>query len=348
MPWLGPRLWRPDGIREGAVRVDDAGRVELVADEAPGRLAAEGLVVPAPVNAHTHLADHAARGLAEGLSLEAAVAPPDGAKHRFLAESDDPELEASLRRGLEEVHAGGARRAIDFREQGPRGARLARQAVESLTSEVELTVLGRPSTPEAWEDEAPELVDLVDGIGISGLADQPMATSRAQAAWCHEHGKHLALHHSEGEREDLDAALSLDPDLLVHGTFFTQTDAERVADAGIPLVVCARANALFGNQPPVEQLVDAGVRLGLGTDNAMFHVAHVLAEAAHLVTRHDAIDPRDVLEMLCGFHLPGEAPPSLTPGTPILVLDDEDGLDRALAEMRSTTPWRDSVARPQP
>lgn len=336
---LGGRILGTDGApREGAVRVDHAGRVGTLEEEPEGPVDRAGLVVPAPTNAHTHLADRAARGAAEGLSLEEAVAPPDGLKHRWLREADREELEASLRDGLEEVRASGATRAIDFREQGPEGARLAQAAAEGL--DVDMTVLGRPSRPQVWEDEAAELAPLVDGIGISGLGDQPPSVSRAQARFCHEHDLILALHHSEGEREDLDAALALEPDLLVHGTHFTREDAARAAEADVPVVLCPRSNALFGDTPPLPALLDEGVRLGLGTDNAMFHRADVWAEAAHLIERFPEVDPLAVLEAACRFHLPGEPVPRVEPGARVLLLDDGDGLARAIAERRIERPWR--------
>lgn len=341
----GPRVLGRDGIREAAVLFGADGRVQAVEDTPGHDPDVEGLVVPAPVNAHTHLADHAARGQAEGLPLEEAVAPPDGLKHRFLRSTDRPALRESFQAGLSEVAASGAHRAIDFREQGPEGARIARAAAER--SPVDVTVLGRPTRPGTWETEAPDLVELVDGIGISGLADQPYEVSQAQADWCAENGKRLGLHLSEGDHEDVDAALALEPDLLVHGTHLDRSDVDRVAEAGVPLVLCPRSNASFGHRPPVESLVEAGVRLGLGTDNAMFHEADVWAEAAWLVDRTE-IPAVAVLRIACGFHLPGEPAPTVEPGRPVAILDDTDGLERAITERRITVPWRDTLAGTRP
>lgn len=341
---LGGRIWDADGPREGVVHVDAAGQVQAIEDDVDPAVDVEGLVLPAPINAHTHLADRAIRGQAEGLPLDDAVAPPDGLKHRYLREADPTALEASFESGLEEVHLSGARHVIDFREQGPAGARLARSAAERVP--VSVTVLGRPTEPGAWQAQAPELVDLVDGIGISGLADQPASVSEQQAAWCHTHGKTLALHHSEGEREDLDAALALDPDLLVHGTFFTEQDARRVAEAKVPLVLCPRSNALFGNRPPVARLLDAGVDLALGTDNAMFHTADVWQEARLLVETWPALDPWAVLGMVVGTSLPERDQTRVQPGEHVVVLDERQGLRRAITEGRVTVPWRENVARP--
>lgn len=340
MRLLGDRILDEDGPREGSVRVDEHGRVQAI--EPPADYPEiGGLVVPAPVDAHTHLADHAARGKAEGLPLEEAVAPPDGLKHRWLREADRSALVDSFADGLHEVARSGAHRAIDFREQGPDGARIAHEAASN--SPVDLKVLGRPSSPSAWPEEADELAMLVDGIGISGLNDQPLELSQAQADWCQEHDLVLGLHLSEAEHEDLDAALALDPDLLVHGTHFTDEDAGRVADAGVPLVLCPRSNALFGQRPPVERLVEAGVELALGTDNAMFHPADVWTEAAWLVD-HTDVEPDRAVAMACTDPLETDREPAVEEGRRVVLLEDRDGLDRALTERSITIPWRESVA----
>ena len=46
------------------------------------------ILLPAFVNAHTHLGDSVAKEAAVGLSLDEAVAPPDSLKHRRLAAAD--------------------------------------------------------------------------------------------------------------------------------------------------------------------------------------------------------------------------------------------------------------------
>ncbi len=338
---VGTRIWDANGLREGHAVLDEEGTVRRV-EEAPS-LSPDlpGLVVPAPVNAHTHLADRALRGQAEDLTLEETVAPPDGLKHRFLRGAEPGRILESFQDGLLEVERSRARAVFDFREGGPPGARLARQAAQA--SPVDVTLLGRPTTPEAWDDQAPLLRDLVDGLGISGINDQPLATTRAQADWCHQHDLLVAIHVSEGQREDLETVLSLQPDLLVHGTFFTREDARLVADEDIPLTLCPRANHAFGNQPPVDLLEAEGVRWTLGTDNALFHQADVWEEARHVATRHK-VDPMSLLEGLCRDPITGSLP-RLEEGMPAVVLDDADGLDRALATRRVTAPRRQNLAR---
>lgn len=337
---LGGRLLRDDGVIEGTVEVDPAGRVTEVREgEDAGQVDQPGLVVPAATNAHTHVADRIARNEITATSLEEVVAPPDGLKHRLLDAATDQQLVTGMRLALAEADRAGAPRVLDFREGGPRGAALARRA--QAGTGVDLALFGRPTRPEAWEAEADELLALVDGIGISGLQDQPYEISRAQAEACRKTGKPLALHLSEGRREDTQAALDLAPDLIVHATHATDEDIQALAEAGPSVALCPRSNALFGNRPPVTALLEAGVTLGLGTDNAMFHLADPWAEAAFVLDRWPGIEPTQVLEMLTRFHLPGQPRPEVRPGHRVVVLDDSKGLRLAIAHHRVSTPWRD-------
>lgn len=335
----GERVLTADGVVEGFVRLDEAGRVaELSRGEPDAEPELSGVVAPAPTNAHTHLADRLARERfeVEGTSVHEAVAPPDGLKHRILRRAPRGQLVNSLNQALREAHRAGARRVIDFREGGPEGARALREAAEGL--EIEATVLGRPERVDTWGEDADELVDLVDGIGISGLNDQSLELSQRQARWAREHGKRLALHLSETEREDLDAALALEPDLLVHGTRCSHAEVDRIADAGVPVAACPRSNALFGRRPPLERMVESGVRVGLGTDNAMFHEPDPFAEAAFVAREWASIDAERILAMATRFHLDGEPAPDLEPGARIAVVDDGDGLRAGLQQRRVRTP----------
>lgn len=346
MPILGGRLFDGHELLAGVLEVDEAGAI-LEVHEGEDTLEADvpGLAMAAPINAHTHLADRAARDQLDlsTATIEEAVAPPDGLKHRWLRQADEQALVASLRGGLAEAEAAGTAGVLDFREGGPAGARLARRAAEGQP--VELTVLGRPTEPAAWEAEQGELLERVDGLGVSGLADQPTGVTEAQAAWCHEHGKVLALHHSEGRREDLAAALALEPDLLVHGTFWTEADLAAVADAGVGVVLCPRSNALFGNRPPVAELVEAGASLALGSDNAMFHRVDVWAEASAVLEGWPSVAPIEVLRMLSGAQLPCCGPAGLSPGRRAIVVDDAKGLRPAITHSRVSVPWRENLGR---
>ena len=114
---------------------------------------------------------------------------------------------------------------------------------------------------------------LAEGLGVSSARDIPdldTVVSRARAA-----GKKVAFHAGERDALDVEAALSYDPDLMVHCTHATGAQIRECADRGIPIAVCARSNWRLGvtrsdRNPPLDLMEKAGCTLMLGTDNAMF------------------------------------------------------------------------------
>lgn len=62
------------GVHEGTVVVDETGHVAEVREEGVG---SDDVIVPALVNAHTHIGDSVAKETGRGLPLDEVVAPPD-------------------------------------------------------------------------------------------------------------------------------------------------------------------------------------------------------------------------------------------------------------------------------
>mgnify|MGYP002761938622 CR=1 FL=1 len=89
------------------------------------------IVLPALVNAHTHLGDSVAKEAGVGLSLDEAVAPPNSLKHRRLAAADREELVTGERRTPRVMNRTGAAQALHLREPRAPGARAPRGAGEA-------------------------------------------------------------------------------------------------------------------------------------------------------------------------------------------------------------------------
>jgi cytosine/adenosine deaminase-related metal-dependent hydrolase len=85
-----------------------------------------------------------------------------------------------------------------------------------------------------------------------------------------------------GELEALAAANVLRQNtVLVHGTALRPADAVRLAEARASVVWCPEADGrLFGAQPPVRALLEAGVPLGLGTASPACGVRDALSNLA--------------------------------------------------------------------
>jgi len=245
---------------EGRVVVEDG---EIAAIEET-TVDGDQLLCPAFVNAHTHIGDSIAKEAGEGLTLAELVAPPDGLKHRLLREADREELVDSMARSLTYMEQSGTGAFVEFREGGVKGVR----AIESALSESNLrsVILGR-ETVAAMED--------ADGFGASGATDAEFGAERRATR---EASKLFGIHAGEVDSSDINPALDLDPDFLVHMTHAETLHLERVADSQIPVVVCPRSNLVTGvGRPPVEALHDR-TTVALGTDNVFLNSPSMFRE----------------------------------------------------------------------
>jgi len=262
----------------GRVVVED-GQIAAV-ESAP--VDATDIVVPAFVNAHTHVGDSVAKEAAVGLSLDQAVAPPDSLKHRELAAADRDELVTAMRRTLRFMGQTGTAACLDFRESGVAGARALRDAADPV--DVEPFVFG--SGPSA-------VLDVADGYGASGANDADFSAERAAAR---DRGVPFAIHAGEPDATDIHPALDLDPDLLVHMVHAEDDHLRRVADQSVPVAVCPRANTVLDvGLPPLGELLEH-TTVALGTDNVMLNPPSMFREMAHTAKRFD-VTAREVLHM---------------------------------------------------
>ncbi|MCX6936494.1 MAG: amidohydrolase family protein [Verrucomicrobia bacterium] len=264
------------------------------------------VVIPGLYNSHTHLGDSALPDGATGLTLEEGFFRPHGYKYRELAKltpaTHQPHLEAHLRY----MARSGTVAHLDFREQGPDGARLLRAA--SSATGVESIILGQfndspfsaaelranapaQTLPPAHLAELAELLAVADGFSESTMNDLTTAawaeiralTSTAgklRAIHCLENAGYRDLSLASTGRGDLSRALAdYDPHLIVHLTVATAEEIALLVRAGKTGVVNPRANATLGLPlPPVAALLRAGANLLLGTDNVMLNPPNLLAE----------------------------------------------------------------------
>ncbi len=284
MPSVEGVVLTPAGFRRRRLVWDHA-TVEAI--EVPGhgrKPLAKGLVVPTFFNAHTHLGDAVVQGELPG-SLEDLVAPPRGLKHRILESSPPERIMDAMRRAAEQMLGTGTTAFADFREGGASGIKLMKSALEGLP--LNLLILGRPARLEYRQEEVRELLRATPGIAVSAARDWPQDDLEKLARHVRSEGGVFALHASEGVREELDPILDLRPTFLVHMTKATVADWERCAEAGIPVAVCPRSQAFFGQLVDLPAMTSAGLTLMLGTDNAMLASPSMLREMefAHRVAR---------------------------------------------------------------
>jgi cytosine/adenosine deaminase-related metal-dependent hydrolase len=297
VPLFAGRLLLEEETVDGWLRAEQGRLVEWGEGKPPDRADATGWIVPSPVNAHTHGADTFLRDRPGKPASVAQLVGPGGWKAQNLANASKEDLEAGFRRYANEMAAVGASGFIDFREGGLEGVRFLRALADGLA--VPPIVYGRPVQRDFQAEEARILLAEADGIGLSARRDFALAGDvEAWAEACRKAGKPLALHASEAKREDMEPILDLGPRFLVHCTQASKRDLVAMADAGVAAVVCPRSSQHYGMKPPLSAMVEAGVRVAVGTDNGMLHDGDLLAELALLDSWYPALGVEALLRMV--------------------------------------------------
>lgn len=298
----GPEL-RPHRCRRFGVDGDGIAALDL----GPPLTALDGgalVVMPALYNGHTHMGDSFLPDGATGMTLEQGFFRPHGYKYRALAAVDRDTHLDRVTAQLRYMVRTGTVCHLDFREQGAAGSALLREAAERVG--VESVIFGQfdgvpfdaetlgnnqAELPDGFVDELKAMLSVADGFSESTMNDL------TDPAWCTIReitdalGKRRAIHCLENAayREDslrmagvgdLERAIELlAPDIIVHMTVAGAEEINRLAASGIPAVLNPRANANLGLPlPPVAALMDAGVRLLLGTDNGLLNSPNLFAE----------------------------------------------------------------------
>jgi cytosine/adenosine deaminase-related metal-dependent hydrolase len=241
-------------------------------------------ICPAFFNAHTHLGDTIAMDCRNTGDLESLVTPPHGLKHRILAAASPEDLVRGMHASIQGMITGGTAGCADFREGGYEGVTALKRAAEGL-----------PFRPFIFGREGGE--GIADGLGISSTRDTP--DTEILVAKAKQAGKKIALHAGERDAKDIDAALALDPDLLIHCTHATKKQLRECAERQIPIALCPRSNWTLNvtsspRHPPLQLMQDLGCTLLLGTDNVMFVPPDMFSEMAFSSTIY-RVDPKVLL-----------------------------------------------------
>lgn len=301
---LGDNLELADEV---TIVVEDETIVDILREKRDSGQDLKGaLVIPAFVDAHTHIGDTAAKELGIGLNVEAAVGPPNGLKHRFLRNLNREKLVASLRQGMLEMLRSGIAAFGDFREDGLEGVLALKEAAQGLP--IRPVILGRPLADfsgglQATQEEAKQILEVADGFGISSINAFPVETMRKLRNMLQD--KLLAIHIAESPRSaaasfkkhgksQVARALEIEPDVMIHLTNATNQDLDLLAENKQQTVCCPRTNCILGDGiPPLATMLKKNIDFGLGTDNMMFSSPDMFREMdfASRVSRGANQDP---------------------------------------------------------
>ncbi|MGP8321016.1 MAG: amidohydrolase family protein [Methanosarcinaceae archaeon] len=266
------------------------------------------IIAPCFVNSHTHIGDSICKDPSLGKcdkfrlirDLDSLVRPPYGLKHKVLRSTPYHALVKSMKNTVLDMITTGTCAFADFREGGVVGVLALKEAIGDL--DVESLIFGRPDRPDAQIEDVLGEVDRVlrntDGLGISGVNDMDSGMVRTMAKHAREQMRLFAIHAGEKDRTDIEEALSLDPDMLIHMTHANKSDISMTADAGVPVVICPRSNFTTGvGMAPLCDMLEAGIKVGVGTDNVMLNSANMFAEM-EILSKVFGLDDRQVF-MMC-------------------------------------------------
>ena len=299
---LGPGLepWRCSRFAWGGDSIEVIDRTEPALALGSGSL----VVIPGLFNSHTHMGDSCLPDGATGLTLEQGFFRPDGLKYRRLAKLTREEHLPHVVAHLRYMARTGTVGHIDFREQGPAGSELLREA--SRITGVESVILGQfagvpfdesalaannAPLPEAARRELESILSVADGFSestMNDLTDRAWAEIREltgrrgklRAIHCLENAGYREASLARTGRGDLVRALELyDPHLIVHMTVADEGEIALLAASGTTAAINPRANANLGLPlPPVRALMESGANLLLGTDNGLLNSPNLFAE----------------------------------------------------------------------
>jgi 5-methylthioadenosine/S-adenosylhomocysteine deaminase len=296
----GGRVLRPDmRVVEADVLVDrDAGRIEAVghdfaADHDPdARLdATDSLVLPGLVNAHTHVAMTLLRGYADDKPLETWLREDIWPVEAELTPED---VRAGAELGIVEMIRSGTTTFADMYFHVPEVVAAVETAgVRARVGHAAVTVGKDDEDARADVEESIAVAREFDGAADGRIrtavmphslttVSEPLLREAADAARDDGIPIHFHANETEDEVDPIVAERSMRPlsyaddagllssaDFLAHAVHVDRSEIDRLADTGAAVVHCPASNMkLASGIAPVQELLDAGVTVALGTDGA--------------------------------------------------------------------------------
>lgn len=315
-------------VRENIV-IDDGKIIEMAKDVCEGKIidATDSIVCPTFLNGHTHIGDSIIKDEGYGLSLGEMVKPPNGVKHKALANAEDGEIIDAMKKSMWDMFESGTTHFIDYREGGIKGVELLRKASKNLP--VTPVILGRD---DSFYGQNPDLrkvkiairklLKLADGIALSGFGEISDEVASLITSECRKAGKISSIHVAESmhlqddslrdfNKTEIQRGVDADFDQLVHCTNLRNNDLELIRHSNV--VVCPRANATLNvGVAPLNEMFSKGIKPLLGSDNLMLNSPNLFRELEFSlkimsVYYKNYLNPKDLLKTattnICNFEI---------------------------------------------
>lgn len=309
--------------------IDDGKIIEMAKDVCEGKIidATDSIVCPTFLNGHTHIGDSIIKDEGYGLSLGEMVKPPNGVKHKALANAEDGEIIDAMKKSMWDMFESGTTHFIDYREGGIKGVELLRKASKNLP--VTPVILGRD---DSFYGQNPDLrkvkiairklLKLADGIALSGFGEISDEVASLITSECRKAGKISSIHVAESmhlqddslrdfNKTEIQRGGDADFDQLVHCTNPRNNDLELIKNSNV--VVCPRANATLNvGVAPLNEMFSKGIKPLLGSDNLMLNSPNLFRELEFSlkimsVYYKNYLNPKDLLKTattnICNFEI---------------------------------------------
>ena len=241
-------------------------------------------IIPAFINAHTHTGDHFLRERCLNMTLEAACAKR-GIKENCLSAASEDTIIHGMKTAISEMIRTGTCCFTDFREGGKPGINLLKKALLSFRYRgMRAKIYARP----LYHGE--NFIDHCDGYGMRSIRAEKIKMRL---------GRSLGIHVCETKPGELEKALDFKPDFLVHMNNATKEELKKASSLNLPIIICPRSNAYFSLNPPdASAMLEEGINISLGTDNAMTNTPSMPSEIEYTYrTNMKKVSAKEILKM---------------------------------------------------
>lgn len=335
-----------DFIKKGYILIDNTGTIKEVNEgnyneskEDIECIDADGyLIAPGLINAHTHIADSIGKDIGVNLDIDERINPIWGIKKNILNNTDPNLLKVFIKNTAISMIKNGITTFVDFREGGIQGVKILKEGLINIP--IKSIILGRieyyfnlkeldelerkdQSIPSEYIEELKKILDISDGIGISGANEN---TDRSLAQFSkiiknlneknHRKYKLFGIHAAESKHSQAFSKIltqkteiekiveNCEPDFFVHVTNATRKDIQKIAETGKGIIICPRANGTLAvGIPDIESMMREGCKIAIGTDNIMINSPDILREMDYIwkVSRGRTglfINSKEILKMV--------------------------------------------------